>query len=733
MSLKPRSIQRNIRRRYVLALSTIAVLVTLSAFSIQLLLSSQKDDAQIINIAGMQRMLSQKIALYVERLQAPTVEEDSLDLLKGKLKEAYDRFEQNHWFLIKTVPDDQEHHLSPALVSLYFEQFVFEQNLHQRVLNYIEIARQVHHTSEAESKVVIPAELTEQLLVDLNRVVLQFESEANQRVDTLSNVELVLWLMALLVLIMEVIFIFRPMEKNVASSVEELEQQKTRALELQLLAEQANEAKSEFLANMSHELRTPMNGVFGMVELALEENDEALRRDFLLTAKRSGEQLLTIVNDILDIAKIESKTIVLEQHEFELTKLLDSCLAPVSVACEQKGIEFEYISLSHMPVCVRGDSLRIAQVCDNLLSNALKFTEQGKITVSTKIKIKDKQFVLVFSVVDTGVGMSPEQQARVFDKFVQVDSSTTRVKGGTGLGLTICKELVQLMRGDMEMASVMGEGTSFTVEFPLEKAKSNAFTDSVPALQDAKKIAVVDDLETSRRYIELILKQMQINCDLYDSGAELIKNRDSIDQYAVVIVDLHMPDMDGVEMVQKLKEYCPHTCPDFILVSASADVYAQNKDNDLFKAKFKKPLAEQKFIERLKQIIGDDRRIVTPMRILLAEDNEINAEIVTHMLQNEGHAVTRVENGRLAVEQATCHQFDIILMDINMPEMDGWTAAKIMTTEMELTTPIIALTANAYDKDKTISFDAGMKAHLNKPVSKGALLNTIEKLGTRRT
>lgn len=724
------NIQQNIRIRYIVALAAIALLVTTSAVGIQFLLNQKKGDAEIINIAGMQRMLSQKIALNVLRISETQAQEGTfINPVESNLLASVDRFEQNHWFLIKDVkPEARSDYLSEELISLYYSEVAQgKPPLHDRVLSYIKQAR---HAAKGErfNKDMFQAQYTEPLLAELNAVVSQFELEANNRINVLAKIELAIWLTTLFILSLELFYIFRPMEQRVRCAMQDLVNEKENALSLKLVAEEANQAKSQFLAAMSHELRTPMNGIFGMIELALGEQGERKRRDFLVKARTSGEQLLVIINDILDIAKIEANKMELEENDFELTKVLDACFAPLAINCEKKGLDFQFIPLSAIPDWVRGDATRLTQVLNNLTSNAIKFTETGGITVSVKIGIVNQAFMLEVSVSDTGIGMTQQQTERVFDKFVQADGTTTRLYGGTGLGLAITRELLLLMQGDIKVNSSKGEGTTFIVNVPLKKATQTHNLKRQKNFVGGRHVAVVDDLETSRRYIELLLQQINITCDTYDSAKAFLAAKDKYCCYRAVIVDLYMPGMDGVTMVDTIQNNCVEHCPDFVLVSAAADVREyREEEKSRFAAVFNKPLDEQLFFGTMQRLLSDREKAKSPLKVLLAEDNEINAQIVTHMLQNEGHLVTHAENGKKALLQIEEHEFDAVLMDINMPEMDGLTASKIIRFEMGSSVPIIALTANAYQSDKQASLDAGMDYHLSKPINKDAMLAVLEK------
>ena len=513
-----------------------------------------------------------------------------------------------------------------------------------------------------------------------------------------------------------------------------VEDERNKAIAMQLKAEDANQAKSRFLAAMSHELRTPMNGIFGMLELATGETLEKKRREFLRKARVAGEQLLNIINDILDIAKIEANKIDLETRDFELSKVLDEVMAPFAIGCEKKGLQFEYVPLSTIPDRISGDANRLTQILNNLLRNALKFTDEGKISVTVKIKMVEQAIQFECSVTDTGIGMTSQQLARIFDKFVQADSSTTRVYGGTGLGLAITKELVQLMGGEIRVESEPGTGSQFSAKMMFQRASKQHVLSRLEDISTSRKVAVVDDLETSRRYLEVILSQLNISCDLYDSANAFLAAKSKYCEYKAVVVDLHMPEMDGVAMVDQIRSECSDSCPQFILVSAAADINQYRAENEeRFYAVFNKPVDEQRFFGVIKQLVGQERDISTPLKILLVEDNDINAQIASHMLQSVGHTVTHASNGKIAVTHAEHHQYDIILMDINMPEMDGLTASQFIKQELKLEVPIVALTANAYEADRRASIEAGMSWHLSKPINKDALLAVIEKNHARKS
>lgn len=721
------ALQKNIRKRYIIALSVIAVLISISALTIQYVLSAQEQDAEVINIAGMQRMLSQKIALKVAKLSYAIGEQD---LAREKLKASISKFEDNHWYLVN--PDERGSDgqaLSSKVYNMYFDG---RPNLHDRVRNYILQAQTVLDGElTAETIAAFSTDNTEKLLFDLNAIVKQFELEAKSRVQFISNVEMAIWLLALSVLVLEVFIIFRPLEKIITSSVGQVEEEKKRAEQLAEEAQQASVAKSRFLASMSHELRTPMNGLFGMIELAQVETDEQKRQSFLGKAKHSGKILLALINDILDISKIESGKLRIESIDFELHVLLDSCLSPFTISCGRKNIEFEFKALTELPLWVKGDSLRISQVMNNLLSNALKFTENGKISVEVGVSIKNKQFLLTFSVKDSGIGIPESKQESVFEKFTQVDSSTTRMFGGTGLGLAITRELCEMMGGEIILTSEVGKGSHFTANIPLTPvSKSNEM--KMPDLKsDSITCAIIDDLETSRKYLELVLEQVGVSSESFECGRTFLDEEPDVEKYFCLFIDLHMPTMDGVELAKNLKAKFGKKCPPLVMISAATEeIYDKGGHRNLFWKVYPKPI-NQELIKRdlvtaINQSESQSKKRKT-LSILMAEDNDINAQIVIHMLSREGHKIKHVQDGKAAVNQVKQGGYDLILMDVNMPIMDGLAASKVIKYELELSIPIVALTANAYESDKQASLDSGMAYHVTKPIDKDELIQTIEK------
>ena len=514
-------------------------------------------------------------------------------------------------------------------------------------------------------------------------------------------------------------------------------------------ANQANKAKTAFLSNMSHEIRTPMNAIIGLDRIAL--NDPGISestREHLEKIGLSAQHLLSIINDILDMSRIESGRMTVKNEEFSFAKLLAQVNTIISGQCRDKGIDYECHVKGAVDDYYIGDEMKLRQVMINILGNAVKFTpEGGSVTfvVETIARFNGKS-TLRFAISDTGIGMSQDFLPRLFDAFSQEDSSRTNRYGSTGLGMAITKSIIELMNGTISVESEKHKGTTFTVTVTLIDCDHKSIDeDENDMLPHELCVLVIDDDPIACEHAQLVLGQVGVNCEKALSGAEglqMAKVRHARrDPYDLILVDWRMPDMDGVETTRQIRAAVGSETPVIILTSYNWDDIADEAKSagvDTFVAK---PLFAEKVLDEFRAAFRKkNAKLVRETadlkgrRILLAEDVSVNAEIMIMVLSMREMEVDHAENGRIAVEKFEKHEegyYDAILMDMRMPEMDGLEATRrirAMSRADAKSIPIIALTANAFDEDVQHSMQAGLNAHLSKPVEPDVLFETLEGL-----
>jgi two-component system sensor histidine kinase/response regulator len=536
-------------------------------------------------------------------------------------------------------------------------------------------------------------------------------------------------------------------------------------------AEDATKAKSDFLANMSHEIRTPMNAVIGMAHLALKTDLSAKQYDYLKKIDISAKSLLGIINDILDFSKIEAGKLTMESVDFQLEDTLDNISTLVGIKTQEKGLELLFKTDPSMPAALVGDPLRLGQILVNLSNNAVKFTDSGEIVISTELIQKDDaQVTLKFSVRDSGIGMTAEQAAKLFQPFMQADSSTTRKYGGTGLGLTISKRLAEMMGGEIWVESEPGRGSTFnfTASFGLGKEKAKKRFKTTPDLR-GMKVLVVDDNATSRNILKEMLESFSFEVSLAASGEEgltELENASGSQPFELVIMDWQMPGMDGIEASRRIKNHRRLSkIPPIVLVTAyGREEVMQQAEAVGLEGFLLKPVTPSMLFDAIMQSLGKALPEVPPVtrrkeqearaleniqgaRVLLVEDNEINQQVAREILEGAGLIVTLVSNGQEAVNAVKENNYDAVLMDVQMPVMDGYTATrKIREWEKEVSgqktkdrkegsalspqssaLPIIAMTAHAMAGDEQKSLEAGMNGHVTKPIDPDQLFATLQK------
>jgi signal transduction histidine kinase/DNA-binding response OmpR family regulator len=533
---------------------------------------------------------------------------------------------------------------------------------------------------------------------------------------------------------------------EVIQQKEALEVEREEAEKARQDAEQANQAKSIFLATMSHEIRTPMNGVLGMASLLAETNQTKEQQEYTDTIRNSGQALLTIINDILDFSKIDSGNLELENHGFDLRQCIEEVMDVFAAKASENGIDLLYQIDYNIPHHIVGDKYRLRQILINLISNAMKFTSRGEIFVGVDlVHVDGDRLEIAFHVRDTGIGIPEDKLSRLFKAFSQVDSATNRKYGGTGLGLVISQRLVELMGGKISVVSQpeVGSTFSFSIQSQIAKSENVDHTEARVVGYEGKRVLLVDESITNLNVLKTQLEQWHLKTALAFSGPQALEILGQDSAYDLVIVDMQMPNMDGLQLSMLIKMKLSHL--PIIMISSIGDE-SKKKFPDLFSAVLSKPVKQQQLardvqaalrIERIvinpkeekpKYVLSADFAEKFPLSILLAEDNPINQKLATRILNKLGYKdIAVAQNGAEAVQKLNAKFYEVILMDMQMPEMDGLEATRQIRLHAQQQPIIIAMTANAMQADRDQCMQAGMNDFVTKPIKLEALMGALEK------
>lgn len=769
--------QRDTRRLtiiYIAALAAVALLLISGQALIFRALDHSSSDSRTINIAGRQRMLSQKLskaALALSNSSNPAVRQQR----REELAQVVQLLSSSHQGLLQ---GDSLLGLPGSNSDEVMRMFAQIEPHYQSMLR---AAKQILRTDNGDISPYVQSILASEadFLAGMDAIVFQYDEEARSRNLRLSRLQQTLLYITLGLLLAEGIFIFRPavaelghkMQVLMAADAQRNEllkelERKNRAIDLALdEAQSATRIKSDFLGVMSHETKTPMNGVMGMAGLLLDTKLDEEQLDYVQTIRKSGEDLLRMLDDILDFSKIEAGKLKLEVGDgFELRECIEDCLDLMAVQALQKKLDLAYLIDEGVPHAFLADVTRVRQILVNLLDNAVKFTEQGEVVVSVTARVlenfsggqsnqEEQKYEVHFALKDTGIGIPESCHHLLFQSFYQVDSSSTRSYGGIGLGLAIARRLVEMMGGKIWTDSELGKGSTFhfTIVAPVAPVAARTVgvaLDQVQAQLSGKRLLIVEDNATNREILrQQTLKWGMVPQDVASSAEALDLIRQDA-PFDLAILDMQMPEMDGASLAEEIRKYRdPRTLPLMMLTDIGD---RSREDLGSFAACLTKPIKPYGLYNSLMNIFAHtgftnsnnaltadswqmpqltDLAYRNPLRILVAEDNAVSQKVILRILDRLGYSADVVSTGLEVLSALYQKSYDLILMDIQMPEMDGLTATKYICQQWQLPARprIVAMTAGAMPNDRQKCLDAGMEDYISKPIKVEALQSALKR------
>lgn len=715
--------EKQLRLRYTIGLALVAGLTVASHIYVESMIRQQADDAPIINKAGRQRMLSQKLAKATFALNTAKTATEQQNA-RQELGDALTLLQRSHGELMIETPDGPSAAATNAAVTAAFADMQPYYALMCEAGHAIIAAPHDARILAKNSDIIRRNEA--EFLPRMNRIVGLLDQAARQRVASLQRLQQVLLLVTLIALALEVVFVFEPAARTIQKQFRLVVAARQRA-------EETNRLKSQFLANMSHELRTPLNGVMGMLDLLLQTELTENQSSYAKVSRSSASSLLEIINDILDYSKIEARQLELESVPFDLRNLVEEVASLGAAQVNNRPVEVVLHYSPELPRGAVGDPLRLRQILTNLLNNALKFTESGHVILRVSLAERGvDQSTIQFCIEDTGIGIPADRVNSIFDKFTQADGSTTRKFGGTGLGLGISSELVRLMGSQIDVTSEVGVGSRFAFTITLPHAELATGDIKNPEQLRAARVLVVDDLAINREILNGQLSPYVDTVVTASCAAEALKLlTDRPESFDIVLTDYCMPDVDGEELGRKIRQRPELADMVLVMLTSSCRDLSRKRLTEIgFAECIVKPASYEFLLQTLSDAMSQSRRqaranaasdqsevIADSYRVLVAEDNLVNQMVVRECLKNMNCSVTICDDGKIALETLQRQCFDIVLMDCHMPVMDGYEATRHIRKlpHPACDIPIIALTANALIGDREKSLEAGMNDHLSKP------------------